>query len=79
MRVVQDGPGRPFPDRPAAFRGEPGEQSPDAVGGWSADDAQGYFDFQLQSAIEQHAAVYGWAETERVILDALPEIAGVAS
>ena len=41
---------------PAAFRGEPGEASPDAAGGWSADDAREYREYRLRAeAIKQVA------------------------
>ena len=57
---------------PASFQGEPGDPSPDAIGGWSADDAREYADWKLAEEIRQHAELYGWKATEATILEALP-------
>ncbi len=57
---------------PASFHGEPGDPSPDAIGGWSAVEAREYADWKLAEEIRQHAELYGWAATEATILAALP-------
>lgn len=45
---------------PVLFRGEPGEPSEDAIGGWSAEDARSYRDFAIQRELREYADLYGW-------------------
>lgn len=44
---------------PSPFRGEPGEPSPDAIGGWSADDMREYSEYALRSEIQMFVKLYG--------------------
>jgi hypothetical protein len=48
-----------------AFRGEPGEVSPDAAGGWSAGEAREYLEWSLREHIRQFAAIHGWEAADQ--------------
>jgi len=43
-----------------AFRGEPGETSPEAVGGWDAEASREYREFACQREMREFADLYGW-------------------
>jgi len=57
----------------ASFRGEPGEPSPDAVGGWPASDVQEYLDWHLMQTVREHTALYGAEATRQAVERALSE------
>lgn len=50
-----------------SFRGEPGQESPDAIGGWDADSAFEYRQFALRSELQEFAMLYGWHAVEQEI------------
>jgi len=42
------------------FRGEPGEPSPDAEGGWDAEAVRGYEEHILGTALDHFKELYGF-------------------
>lgn len=55
------------------FRGDPGETSPDAAGGWSADNAREYREWSLREEVKQFAAIYGWDAADKQVRAAQTE------
>lgn len=57
-----------------AFRGEPGETSPDAVGGWDANDAREYREYVVQKEMREFAEIYGWRALQALFDETLTEV-----
>lgn len=55
-----------------AFRGEPGDTSPDAIGGWDAEASREYREYRLQQEVVEFADLYGWA----ALLDLMAQVCG---
>ena len=53
-----------------AFRGEPGDTSPDAIGGWDAEASREYREYRLRQEAAEFADLYGWA----ALLDVLGQV-----
>jgi hypothetical protein len=52
------------------FRGEPGEPSPDAVGGWPADQVREYSEYALRTELLMFVRLYGWEAAHAVVAGA---------
>jgi hypothetical protein len=51
------------------WRGEPGQESPDAVGGWSADDSREYLEHSLREELQTFLDLYGRFALTTIVAD----------
>jgi len=51
------------------WRGEPGQESPDAVGGWSADDSREYLEHSLREELKTFLDLYGRIALTSIVAD----------